>query len=287
MSMVLQANPQRFEQDREQLRQFVQEGSQAAFAAIVERHLPFVYATCVREIRDADLAQDAAQVVFLILARKAATLHDGRVLASWLFQTARLVTRDILKKERRRMRREQIALQMGVATSYQEAVWMQTEPLLNEALAVLNSKERDAVLLRFIEGRSLKETGAALGLSEGAANMRISRALQKMRRHLDKGGVALSASLLTALIAESTARSSPVIPVALKTLMGEGAQTAIPLLLASVRLTQIARGVEQTMRWLIWKSVAVVTVTAAVCSIGVTTVHSHTVQSHTVQSQPT
>src|SRR5579862_7409922 len=107
MSLLAQNFQSRFTHDGELLQQFVRQGSQDAFAEIMRHHLPFVYTTCQRELRDVELAQDATQVVFLILARKAATLRNGTVLAAWLFQTARFVAQDMRRREQRRMLREQ------------------------------------------------------------------------------------------------------------------------------------------------------------------------------------
>src|SRR5260370_287833 len=95
------------EQDGRLLRRYVEQGSEMAFDALVRRHLHFVYATCLREVHDPELAQDVAMAVFFVLSRKARTLRTGAVLTSWLFQTARFTSRNALKKERTRMRQEQ------------------------------------------------------------------------------------------------------------------------------------------------------------------------------------
>jgi DNA-directed RNA polymerase specialized sigma24 family protein len=46
------------------LRQYVETDSQAAFNQLIQRHLNMVFATCRREVCDADLAEDVSQVVF-------------------------------------------------------------------------------------------------------------------------------------------------------------------------------------------------------------------------------
>lgn len=66
--------------DWQLLREYVDQGSQAAFTTLVERHVNFVYSPCLREVRDAALAEDVTQVVFLILARKAPVLRAGAAL---------------------------------------------------------------------------------------------------------------------------------------------------------------------------------------------------------------
>ena len=64
-------------QDWRLLRQDVDCGDQAAFARLVERHLGLVYSTCLREVGDPTLAQDAGQAVFLLLAQKPSTIRPG------------------------------------------------------------------------------------------------------------------------------------------------------------------------------------------------------------------
>src|SRR5688572_21471250 len=91
------------------LREYVDRGSDAAFTRLVERHLNLVFTTCLREVRDADLAQDVTQAVFLILARKAGGLRRGTVLTGWLFNTARFASRNALRQQARRKAREELA----------------------------------------------------------------------------------------------------------------------------------------------------------------------------------
>ena len=69
------------------MRQYVRHGSQAAFGALVRRYGGLVHATCLREVDDPALAEDAAQVVFLLLARRAPSLLRLDSLAGWLQDT--------------------------------------------------------------------------------------------------------------------------------------------------------------------------------------------------------
>ena len=60
----------------------------------------------------------------------------------------------------------------------------------DEGLAQLGEKDRQAILLRFFESKSLAEVGVRLCAGEDSARMRISRALEKLRRYFMKRGVA-------------------------------------------------------------------------------------------------
>lgn len=75
--------------DHELLQSYVQDGSEAAFAKLVERHLNLVYSAARRMVRDPHLAQDVTQEVFTLLARKAGKLGRGTILSAWLYRAAR------------------------------------------------------------------------------------------------------------------------------------------------------------------------------------------------------
>jgi DNA-directed RNA polymerase specialized sigma24 family protein len=76
--------------DARLLAEFAAFRSESAFRALVDLHTPMVYGICHRGLGgDAHAAEDAAQAVFTILARRTAAIRDGRCLAAWLFRTAR------------------------------------------------------------------------------------------------------------------------------------------------------------------------------------------------------
>ncbi len=181
------------------LRKYVEEDSQAAFADLARRYTDLVYCTCLREIGDAPLAEEAAQAVFLVLARKAPSFHRGTTLSSWLFQTALLTSKNVLRQEHRRRRlEERAAIHMEQTTQCGPDGWEQAEPLLNDALQSLSAAQRGLVLQRFWEDRPLAEIGRALGITEDAARMRINRALERLRRWFAARNVLLSAAALAA-----------------------------------------------------------------------------------------
>jgi DNA-directed RNA polymerase specialized sigma24 family protein len=82
------------------LRDYLENGSEPAFEALVLRHLDMVYSAALRQVRDAHLAEDVTQAVFVLLARKAPRLSSGVIIGGWLHQTACFVAK--------RARRDQI-----------------------------------------------------------------------------------------------------------------------------------------------------------------------------------
>src|SRR4051794_2258210 len=91
--------------DEQLLAAYVATRSHDAFAAIVRRHVDLVYAAARRQVRDAHLADDVTQSVFIVLARKARSVPRG-ALAGWLLKTARYASFNAAKLEARRRARE-------------------------------------------------------------------------------------------------------------------------------------------------------------------------------------
>ena len=116
------------------LREFVSAGSQAAFREIVGRHVDLVYSICRRMVRDAHLAEDATQAVFVILAKKARTIRRNTSLVGWLHNTARYVSCNALRVAANRRRHEMEAAQMPRKQSTSEGPNNVAEDVVDRAL---------------------------------------------------------------------------------------------------------------------------------------------------------
>jgi RNA polymerase sigma factor (sigma-70 family) len=195
--------------DMELLREYALRGSEEAFATLVSRHINMVYSVALRHVGNPHNAQEITQAVFIILARKSRSLRRETIISGWLFQTARLTAANFLRSETRRTRREQGAYMRSNLHEGGDNAWKQIAPFLNDGIASLDEKDRNAILLRYIEGMSLKDVGAALGASEDAAKKRVSRAVEKLRIFFGNRGVTLSGSVLTGCLAANSVEAAP------------------------------------------------------------------------------
>ena len=191
------------------VREYAESNSEGAFATLVSRHVNLVYSVALRQVQDPHLAEEITQSVFIILARKAKSLSPKTILSGWLCRTARYVCADTLKIQRRRQIREQESQMQSILNEPDPGVWNHIAPLLDEALNCLGEKEHDAVVLRFFDGKELKQVGAAMGTTEDAARMRVNRGLEKLRECLAKRGVTLSATVIAGAVAANSVQAAP------------------------------------------------------------------------------
>src|ERR1017187_1474925 len=161
------------------VQEFAASNSEQAFATLVQRHINLVYSVALRRLSNSQDAEEVTQAVFIILAKKAGSFRKGTILSGWLYQTAELTSRNFQRTAFRRRFREQEAYMQFVHESEPDVSWQRLSPLLEDAMAKLGQKERDAVVLRFFENRPVREVATALGLQEAAAQKRVNRATDK------------------------------------------------------------------------------------------------------------
>jgi RNA polymerase sigma factor (sigma-70 family) len=195
------------------LRRYVADRSEPAFTELVGQHIALVYSSALRQVGgDAATAQDVTQAVFTDLARKAPRLTRHTSLTGWLYTSTRFLAAKARRAEDRRCAREQQAHAMNeiLQPTAPNPAWEELRPVLDDAMHELSAADREAVLLRFFERRSLAEVGAQFGLTENAARMRVERALEKLRAALAKRGVTSTATALVAILAGEVMGAVPV-----------------------------------------------------------------------------
>jgi len=203
-----------------------------AFGEIVRRHVDAVYSSALRSLGDSHAAEEAVQAAFLALAKRIGGLPPGTVIAGWLHRAVQFAARNLRRAEARRRHWEDQAAMMegpdGEERAYQDQVW----PQVDEALTRLGNADRDALILRFLHQKSLKEVAFAIGTSEDAAKKRVQRAIERLRGFLIQQGVTVPLAVLGLLMTKLPATAAPAeIGVQLASAAGRAAlpQALIPL----------------------------------------------------------
>jgi RNA polymerase sigma factor (sigma-70 family) len=229
--------------DMELMREFVRDHSETAFAEVVRRHVNLVYSVALRYAGQDGEAQDIAQAVFILLARKAAGLSDRTVLAGWLYETTRFTASRWLRTDARRHAREQEAYMQSLAPD-STATWQQLAPHLEAAMSQLAERDRTLLLLRFYENKSGPETAALLGIGEAAAQKGTARALEKLRKVFGKRGITLSAAGIAGADSANAVQSAPASLAAAITsgvLSGTALTTAAVIATKTIAMTTLQK----------------------------------------------
>jgi RNA polymerase sigma factor (sigma-70 family) len=213
--------------DAELLDAFIARRDEAAFAELVHRHGPKVYAVCRRVLGRHQLAEDAYQATFVVLARKAHRVHPRSAVGGFLYGVARKAALEAYAVSRRR-KESLVARVPDVPVSDPPRADPDALAALDEEIANLSDALRAAVVLCELDGVGRAEAARQLGIPEGTLSSRLAAARRHLAAKLKARGVIGLAVLLTALAASASAA-----PLALKA--------------ASPTVSAIARGVFRTM----------------------------------------
>lgn len=200
--------------DCELLHAFTKQGDESAFERLLQRHGLMVQRTALRRLGNEQASREICQTVFIVLARKAPTIRCPASLGPWLHRVTMLECSEWLRQERRRQRKYahyQDYLRRGreSVTAPTSTAWVAE---LDEAIQKLNARDREAIILRFFEGRSFQEIGVVLDLSDDACQKRTSRAVERLANRLRRHRVTIP--VLGAALQQIPSESQAAAPLA-------------------------------------------------------------------------
>jgi RNA polymerase sigma factor (sigma-70 family) len=235
--------------DAELLGRFADRHEEAAFAGLLRRHGPMVWAVSRRVLPDVQDAEDVFQAAFLLLARKAASIRKRESVGSWLHGVAHRLALKARARGARRQAHEKRAADMRDTGPMSEAVGREVREALDRALQELPECYRAALVLCYLEGKSHEEAACQLGCPLATLRSRVARGRGMLRGRLMRHGLTLSAAGLAALLIASTAPAAvphalarAVLNAALPFAAGQAAAT-----LCGARVAELVEGGLRTM----------------------------------------
>jgi RNA polymerase sigma factor (sigma-70 family) len=263
------------EPDNSLIAEFNGRRSEEAFAALVRQHVNLVFATALRQVGDVGAAEEITQNVFVALAQAAGKLGSHPTIAGWLHQTALNKSREWLRSELRRRRREQVAINLDLARAEGDSVWSPLVPLLDEALLKLREPDRQAVILHFMEGQTFQEVGSALGVGEDAARKRVHRCLDELTQFFRRRGFAVPALAAGTPLFTLSSHAAPTGLAASITTAGLATHST-----ASTSTLTLIKGALKIMAWSKTKTAVVVGVVAILATTSTTVIGIRVARAH-------
>lgn len=241
--------------DGQLLERFAAQREESAFAQLVERHGPMVLGVCRRVLHDEHDAEDAFQAVFLVLARKSASIRKREALGSWLYGVAYRVAARLrsgvgLRRVKERQMSEMPSTERVGGDLIGTIVWRELRPMIDEELNHLPTKYRDPLVLCYLQGKTHDEAAQALGWSKGSMSRRKDKARELLRGRLSQRGITLSAGIILGVLMENAASAGVPAMLLHKTVQAASLYAAGKTVAAGVISAQAAalsQGVLQTM----------------------------------------
>jgi RNA polymerase sigma-70 factor (ECF subfamily) len=237
----------------------------AAFAALVRRHGPMVFAVCRRVLSSHQDAEDAFQATFLVFLRKMSSIRPLSQVGNWLYGVAYRAALKVKTAAARRGHRERQVRTLPEPATIARGLWLDLLPLLDQELTRLPEKYRVPIVLCDLEGKTRKDAAQQLGWPEGTLAGRLAEGRTRLARRLARLGLPVSGGVLAALMSQNALAAVPqeLVHGTLRvhaTLLAGGAVPGA--------VTSISKGVINTMRFHKLKTIASAVAVLALVTLG-------------------
>jgi RNA polymerase sigma factor (sigma-70 family) len=182
--------------DASLLRRFAAGRDEGAFTALLDRHGPMVWGVCRRRLAHAADAEDAFQATFLVLVRKAGSIHRPETLGPWLHGVANRVSTRMRSNAVRRRETELLLTDPPAGEAVLDTDRWELRSILDEEVNRLPERYRVPFVLCHLDGLTNEEAARRLGCPKGTVLSRLSRARERLRKQLTRRGVGLTAAAL-------------------------------------------------------------------------------------------
>jgi RNA polymerase sigma-70 factor (ECF subfamily) len=157
--------------------------------ALVGAYYGYIYRLALSILNDSDDAEDAAQETFIRALLHLKSYQAGTQLRSWLSTIAVNICRDLLRRRKSRQTLTGVLhsltrLTGAVSTPEDRAMRNEQKSTLWQAVQELDEKHRLPVLLRFVNGLSVREISGVLGINEGTVHSRLHYAVRRLKAQL-------------------------------------------------------------------------------------------------------
>jgi RNA polymerase sigma factor (sigma-70 family) len=252
--------------DGQLLECFVSRRDPTALEALVRRHGQMVWGVCRRVLHGHQDAEDAFPATFLVLLRKAPTIVPREMVGNWLYGVAHQTALKARATRGRRQAREKQVIEMPEPATCEPQLWDDLQAVLDGELSRLPDKYRAVFVLCELEGKTGREAARQLGLPEGTAASRLSRARTLLAKRLARHGLMVSGGTLAAVLSAKAAASVPagVTSSTLATLTQVAAGTAAAI---SPPVAALTEGVLKAMPLNKLRALTVVLLLAGACAV--------------------
>jgi RNA polymerase sigma factor (sigma-70 family) len=231
--------------DAQLLKRFIADRDDAAFTTLLCRHSTMVWGVCKRMLGQDQDAEEAFQATFVVLIRKAASIHPPSMVGNWLYGVAHQISLKARAMNAKRMSREKQLIGPLANAEAKHDPWLELQSILDQELSLLPEKYRVTIVLCDLEGKTRKEAAAHLDVPEGTVAGRLARARAMLAKRLVRHGFAVTGATLASFFAQSCVSASAPASVVASTIKSASQLAAGGVI--SAKVTILAEGVVKAM----------------------------------------